>query len=852
MGYPPVYGNTYGIDVSDSLIIADQIELIGSAVSTIPACAGAVFLLQPGYDLGAPQPTTDIVSSLLLDGERPFGRRASNRTITLPIEIQAPDFQTMMAAREVLLQAVDAQAWTLTWTRDPAGVNAGGLGVALPLILDCFRAQPTIVQWGGQDGLGRFPIGLVTLTFQAMPYGRSDTPVSLAVASPLPGGTSPPSPVVIDNYSSVVAGQNFQSSTKCVVGPNSARFNPCIAPISDCTGHAGTPASYLSASFAGKDITGRQNLTLWAGVGSDYYSTWNRGPVVFSCTLTDNLSRTLSFSVTRTIQASNSSASPNWQTVTIPIPQGVSSFSYSNVTRYQLSATNRGTNGFRYAQIYFDALTAISQSKQSVATVRGAMYTLLGINGSARAPVSLQFQQAPGTGTATTLTLPGPVGTPQTFTVPTGVTSLNVRCVGPGGRGGNATANLGAGGGGGGGEDAQETALAVTAGNSYSYTIGAGSSGQSTTFTGDSVTVTAHAGGNGGDVTNGSGTGGTGGTGSTNSVHHNGGAGGAGTAGAACGGGGGSGGTSLAGNAASGATGGAAVTGGGAGATGTTHSANGAAGGQPGGGGAGAGSGGATQTGGKGGDGQIQVTYSTASAPFSTLIAHRPGPDAPQNLNPLVMLGPFDTPNGGTEYAVPSLVSGTYADFNGTYSVVAVANGAFNTPGSSRTLTVTVKQYEYIGGPAYSTSVSRIFTPSTDITNGIVVLGELTLPLKDAAPDNSSGFYTITINDTNTSDLYLDVMFLDTTGQTAVINVPAAGAYYSYFIDEPGAERDLGRVLGSTYDRSQAISVLDQALVSGGPISVDPGDNLMLCYCVEGAPALAVTYSPRWWLDRLT
>ena len=827
----------------DSLIIADAIELLGGTVaSAIPACAGAFFKLQPGYDLSAPQPTTDIVGSLLLDGERPFGHRASNRTISLPIIIDAPDFATLSGAREVLLQLVDAQTWTLTWTRD------GGL----PIVFDCFRAQPTVVAWGGVDGWGVSPVGLLTLTFQAMPYGRSDTPVSLAVASPLPGGTTPPSPVVIDNFSSVVAGQNWQQSTKCVVGPNSGRFNPCISPISDCTGQAGHGATYLSATFVGKDITGRQNLTMWCGVGSDYYSTWNRGPVVFYCTLTDGSARTLSFSVTRTIQASNSAASPNWQTVTIPIPQGVSGFSYNNVTRYQFNATNRGTGGFRYASMYLDALQAVAQSKQTIATVRGAMYSLLGIQGSARAPVSLQFQQAPGTGTSTTLTLPGPVGTPQTFPVPTAVTSLNVRCVGPGGRGGNATGNLGAGGGGGGGEDAQETALAVTAGNSYAYTIGGGSSGASTTFAGDSVTVTAHAGGNGGDVTTGSGTAGAAGTGSANTAHHNGGAGAAGVAGSVTGGGGSSGGTSAAGNAASGSTGGAAVTGGGAGANGTTHSANGAAGGQPGGGGAGAGSGGASQTGGKGGDGQIQVTYTTPSAPFSTLIAHRPGPDAPQNLNPLVMLGPFDVPNGGTEYAVPSLVSGTYADFGGTYSVVAVANGAFNTPGSGRTLTVTVRQYEFIGGPVWSTSVSRTFTPSTDIVNGIVVLGELTLPLKDSPPDNSSGFYTMTISDTNTSDLYLDCMFLDTTGQTAVISEPGAGAYYTYFIDEPSADRDLGRVLGSGYDRSQAISVLDQALVSGGPLSVEPGDNLMLCYCVEGAPALGVTYSPRWWLDRLT
>src|SRR5580698_1391263 len=118
--------------MADSLIIAESLELIGQpggVASTNPLCPGAIFrLLAPadalassGYSLGAPQPTTDIVGSLLLDGERPFGYRASNRTIVLPIRIIAPTFQVLIAAREVLLQGVDKQTWTLRWTRDTAG-----------------------------------------------------------------------------------------------------------------------------------------------------------------------------------------------------------------------------------------------------------------------------------------------------------------------------------------------------------------------------------------------------------------------------------------------------------------------------------------------------------------------------------------------------------------------------------------------------------------------------------------------------------------------------------------------------------------------------------------------------------
>src|SRR6185437_12762386 len=183
----------------DSLIIADQIELLGGSVpSTNPACAGAVFLLQPGYDLSAPQPTTDIIGSLILDGERPFGYRASDRQITLPIMIDcrlANDgqggFAALTGAYEVLMQAIDEQEWTLTWTR------ANGQ----PLVFDCFRAQPTVVTWGGADQNNISPVGAVSLTFSALPYGRSDTPTEILVASPLPGHSLPAQPIVLDDFS---------------------------------------------------------------------------------------------------------------------------------------------------------------------------------------------------------------------------------------------------------------------------------------------------------------------------------------------------------------------------------------------------------------------------------------------------------------------------------------------------------------------------------------------------------------------------------------------------------------------------------------------------------------------------
>ena len=154
--------------MADSLVVAGQIELLGAVggvPSLIPACAGAVFTLADPYDMGAPQPVVDLLAGGLLDGERPIGRRSSNRTISLNVKITAPDRGTLAAAREVLLQLCDEDFWQLIWTHD------GGL----PLVFDCFRAlpaQPANALFEEQGLVSR-----LIVSFPALPYGRSDVAV---------------------------------------------------------------------------------------------------------------------------------------------------------------------------------------------------------------------------------------------------------------------------------------------------------------------------------------------------------------------------------------------------------------------------------------------------------------------------------------------------------------------------------------------------------------------------------------------------------------------------------------------------------------------------------------------------
>src|SRR4249920_2620863 len=137
--------------MANSLTISNTIELLGAdggVPSVIPACAGAIFLLADdgSYDLGTHQPTGDL--------------------------------NQLAAAREVLEQAVDQDTFTITWSRDP------GTGTRLPLILDCFRAQPSkpvYAPLAADQG-----VMWITLTIPALPYGRSDAQYTPAFTGAVP------------------------------------------------------------------------------------------------------------------------------------------------------------------------------------------------------------------------------------------------------------------------------------------------------------------------------------------------------------------------------------------------------------------------------------------------------------------------------------------------------------------------------------------------------------------------------------------------------------------------------------------------------------------------------------------
>ena len=542
--------------MANSLILANAIELLGGdggVPSVIPACAGVTFLLADdgSYGLGAPQPTADYVASLILDGERPFGRRASNRTITLPVKIVAPPgsvnpLKLLAAAREVLGQAVDQDIFTITWTRDP-----GSDGTPLPLILDCFRAQPSKPLYSPLDedqGVMR-----VTLTIPALPYGRSDTQVQVPFAAPVPAAPPPPPPpVVIDTFSAISSTRHFQS-TQCVVGPRSCGWDPDDDRNHDPGGQNST--FFYSASLATTlNISGMTSLAMWLGFGSRYYWCLEyRGRthgVEVSITLTDTSGDTLSFSRSNLrLPVSPNSQQPCFSRVTMPIP-GSATFDYTAVSGYTIEVVNRNDRVRRLSWVtcYVDALTAYPPSQTATPVVRGSQYVLYGLQGTARAEATLSFQQPPSAGTPTTVTATG-IGN---YTVPALTAWLKVEVIGAGGAGASLT-TTGNGGGGGGGAYSRENVFPCAAGDVIPYNVGIGGTagaspvdGQPTIFgpgPAGPLVVTANG---GGSVSQNSSTGHPGGAVSGNVVSFAGGTGRT-ASGSVGGGGGGSGGTTSAG-----------------------------------------------------------------------------------------------------------------------------------------------------------------------------------------------------------------------------------------------------------------------------------------------------------------
>jgi hypothetical protein len=559
----------------DSLVLGGAIELAGGpngVPSANPMCTGAVFKLDPeSWDLGDPQPTTDFIATLAVDGERPFGTRTSDRTPEITVNILAPDYLTLAGAEELLLSTLEQQEWTMVWTPRLANSQIAAGQVSLPVVFDCFRAEPSKKKWGGptgynNEGPGGGPVSQIVVKFECLPYGRSDTKTQLAFTSPIAAYNAPsppPAPVVLDNFTTINSAQ-FTQAAGGIIGPYTAYWDPASFGFPD---GAGQPLGYGRTFASPVSMTGMTALKHWLGLGSRYYfNHYPRGrtKVTISYTLTDISGNTLEWTAqTKALPISQNPQSPAFSLVSVRIPQPSGDFNLAKVISYRLGMYNHAPSQllpggeFRWTCVTLDSVTAYPSTViLGAPSNRGVLYHVNGVAGTHFAPVSVVAQSAPTAGSATVITAAGP----GFYTVPASTVYVGATAIGGGGPGATMTVS-GVGGGGGGAELAGELVLpGSAAGVVIPYSVGAGGvagtapvNGQASVFgpvPGQSLVVTA----NGGTAaaTN-SISGVAGASGSGNSIEYPGGAGRTSTGGLA-GGGGSSAGTAAAGNAPAGAS----------------------------------------------------------------------------------------------------------------------------------------------------------------------------------------------------------------------------------------------------------------------------------------------------------
>lgn len=444
----------------DSLIIANVIELMmDGSFSTVPGLENTIFALDDGnesLDLGAPQPTVDLLASLITDGERPQGDRSSNRTLSIPIAISSDSRDNLTLAREFLLRIINQEKWTLRY--EMGNSDAG------PVIFDCWRAMPSKPVYA--PVVEEQYACQITITFEALPFGKAESPNQITFASPAAGTAPPPAPILLDGFDSVSPGQTspWLASNIAVAG------NTSIESVA--SGELSIP--FYQANLATLDLTtggtGMNNIIqFWAGFASEkYYGNWHnhKSEVTFAFRLYDSSGRVVNGHAHGSVVHSNDLSNPKWTHIGIRMPVTNNRFDYTKVVRYDLRVYNKSINGTLYLKdsiVFIDSLYAVSPSSAVANVARGGIYTLNGVEGSARTPVSIAASQQGSTG-STTWTR----NVTDEFIAPAGVVSVDLAGTAVGGPGGPSNADNGAGGG---GEYVMRTGVPVTPGKPYTANV---------------------------------------------------------------------------------------------------------------------------------------------------------------------------------------------------------------------------------------------------------------------------------------------------------------------------------------------------------------------------------------------
>lgn len=222
----------------------------------------------------------------------------------------------------------------------------------------------------------------------------------------------------------------------------------------------------------------------------------------------------------------------------------------------------------------------------------------------------------------------------------------------------------------------------------------------------------------------------------------------------------------------------------------------------------------------------VALAVDIGGSTFTNLLLH--SPPVGQNPDTTILAGL----SGGGSATVPS----AKMKYDSTYSVVV----AFSTTATaSRTITVTVTQNIGAG------FVSQAITTTVSGPQFLLSVGEITLPLMAIPPENTICSTTIAVTSSNVTDAFTDVALCDTQGQTILINGMGSTNTRAY-VDQPDPLVGIGDVYQSATDRTGAFSAMQFAVISGGPMLFEPGDNRLLLLSTAGAPNVTVSLYPQY------
>jgi hypothetical protein len=324
-----------------------------------------------GWIPGDPLPDQATIEQTYLDGEAVTGKRTRNRNMRIPVWVSGISALDLAANVNALWQAVTADTFTVQWTPN------GGL----PVIYDCYHA--TVTKPNNTYLADQF-VAAVMIECQALPFGRSPDPQTVAVQSTLQ----------IDSFDTAPTGATLNTTTK-YEGTGSGQFTSW-GYISGGI-NPGSTSDTMSRTFTAKDISAYSSVGL--RIRADEAATFN----IVTLTLT-SASGSTKFTGVLSVAANQ------WGVIYLPLTGGTitagSGVTLSAVTAWSLVLFARNQNLTGHVVLVDDLRAAGTAATVIGPTSHGAVLAVPVSVGAARTPANLALTPASGTLTAFVLHSP--------------------------------------------------------------------------------------------------------------------------------------------------------------------------------------------------------------------------------------------------------------------------------------------------------------------------------------------------------------------------------------------------------------------------------------------------------------